>query len=448
MSESLLSCWEKTVLTAPEATALIDVAAGRKVTRAELEAGADLWRDVHGSTLRGRTVVLAEPNGVEWFRVFLGLLKCEAMIVPLDPGEPRAAQQVTASAIGAEWIWAGGALEAIALRRSGKRDGGRIIKLTSGSTGTPRALRFTDAQMIADGRQVCSGMDIRPGDVNFGLIPFGHSYGLGNLVLPLLTQGTAVVCGSVALPHAMAEAMAQWRPTVFPAVPALLRALAVSDIPPVHLESLRTIISAGAPLMPDVATAFHARFGRKIHSFYGSTETGGITYDRSGEAALMGRSVGTPLPGVRLMFGRGQRFDVVSAAVFTMGNRRRSEDGLGVHRPADLGELTANGELVLKGRAGRFVKIAGRRLNLAEVERVLRQIPGVRDALVVAHSARVDALEAAVATQHSADFLRAALRERIAAWKIPKRIVTMPAFPLTARGKTDTRAVRAMLGSS
>ena len=445
MSETLLSRWEKTARAAPEATAMVDVAAGRKVTRGELQAGANRWRDVHGSALGGRTVVLAAPNGVEWFRVFIGLLKSEAVIAPLDPGEPRPAQQATAAAIGAEWVWAGGALETVSPNRRRKRDGCRIIKLTSGSTGAPRALGFTDAQMIADGRQVCAGMDIRPDDVNFGLIPFGHSYGLGNLVLPLLTQGTAVVCGSVALPHAMAEAIAQWRPTVFPAVPALLRALAVSDIPPAQLESLRTIVSAGAPLAPEVATAFHARFGRKIHSFYGSTETGGITYDRSGEAALTGRSVGSPLPGVRLEFGRGQRFDVVSAAVFTLGNRRRSEDGLGVHRPADLGALTSEGELELTGRAGRFVKIAGRRLNLAEVERVVRQIPGVRDALVVAHSVRADALEAAVATEHSADFVRGALRERIAAWKIPKRIVTLSAFPLTPRGKTDTRALRAML---
>jgi long-chain acyl-CoA synthetase len=448
MSETLLSCWEKTARVAPEAMAMIDVAADRKVTRAELETGANLWREIHGAPLRGRTVVLAEPNGVEWFRVFIGLLKSGAVIVPLDPGEPRPAQQATAATIGAEWLWSGGALEAVSAKRRGKRAGCRLIKLTSGSTGAPRGLGFTDAQMIADGRQVCAGMDIRPEDVNFGLIPFGHSYGLGNLVLPLLTQGTAIVCGAVALPHVMAETIAQWRPTVFPAVPALLRALAMSDIPTAQLESLRTIISAGAPLLPDVAVAFHARFGRKIHSFYGSTETGGITFDRSGDAALTGRSVGAPLPGVRLEFGRGQRFDVVSAAVFTLGNRRRSEDGLGVHRPADIGELTTAGELVLKGRAGRFVKIAGRRLNLAEVERVVRQIPGVRDALVVAHSVRADALEAVVATEHSADHLRAALRERIAAWKIPKRMVTLPAFPLTPRGKTDTRALRALLANS
>jgi acyl-coenzyme A synthetase/AMP-(fatty) acid ligase len=326
------------------------------------------------------------------------------------------------------------------------RDERRLVKLTSGSTGTPRALAFSDAQMLADGRQICSGMNIGPEDVNFGLIPFGHSYGLGNLVMPLFAQGTAIVCGAAAFPHAIAAAMARWRPTVFPAVPALLRALAVSDVLPSQLASLRTVISAGAPLTPEIAAAFQARFNCAIHSFYGSSETGGITYDRTGAAARTGRSVGTPLPGVRLVFGPAGRFTVESAAVFTLGNRRRrTAAGLGVHCPADIGALTAEGELALLGRAGRFVKIAGRRLNLAEIEHALKRLPGVRDALVMAHPDRADALAAAVATEQRADTIRVALREKLATWKIPKKIVTLPAFPLTARGKTDTGQVRELI---
>jgi acyl-coenzyme A synthetase/AMP-(fatty) acid ligase len=326
------------------------------------------------------------------------------------------------------------------------RDGRRIVKLTSGSTGAPRALAFTDAQMLADGAQVCRGMDIRPDDMNFGLIPFGHSYGLGNLVLPLLAQGTAIVAGVTPFPHAMAEAISRWQPTIFPAVPALLRALVNSEVPPAQLASLRVVISAGAPLAPEVAVAFAVKFARKIHNFYGSTETGGITYDQSGDAALTGRSVGTPLPGVRLVFGRGGRFSVESAAVYTLGNRRRNASGFGVHRPADIGAMTPEGELALIGRAGRFVKIAGRRLNLAEIEQALRRLPGVRDALVVAHAERADALAAVVATEQPADVIRQALRERIAPWKIPKKLVTLPTFPLTARGKTDTAELRRLVG--
>ena len=134
-------------------------------------------------------------------------------------------------------------------------------------------------------------MGIEATDVNLGLIPFGHSYGLGNLVLPLLLQGTAIVCGVAALPHAIAETIARWRPTVFPAVPAILRALASAEIPAEQLASVRTVISAGAPLAAEVARRFMHGSAR-IHSFYGSSETGGIAFDRTGEASLTGRSVG------------------------------------------------------------------------------------------------------------------------------------------------------------
>ncbi|MGH7944089.1 MAG: AMP-binding protein, partial [Opitutaceae bacterium] len=227
---------------------------------------------------------------------------------------------------------------------------------------------------------------------------------------------------------------------------ALVRALALSDVEPARLASLRTVISAGAPLAPEIAEAFQAKFGRKVHSFYGSSETGGITYDRTGDAAQSGRSVGAPLPGVRLTIERGGRFLVESAAVFTLGNRRRTTAELGLHRPADTGRLTPDGELVLLGRAGRFVKLAGRRVSLAEIEQALKSLPGVRDAFVSAHAERADALAAAVNSDQPAEVIRAALRERLAAWKIPKKIVTLPSFPLTVRGKTDAAQLRKLLG--
>ncbi|HYP17464.1 MAG TPA: hypothetical protein VEQ65_09660, partial [Opitutus sp.] len=195
------------------------------------------------------------------------------------------------------------------------------------------------------------------------------------------------------------------------------------------------------------AQAFHARFGKKIHSFYGSTETGGITYDRSGQASLSARSVGRPLEGVQIAFERRGRFRVTSAAVHTLGNRQRV-GRLGSYRPLDLAELTPDGELVLVARAGRVVKIAGRRVNLAEVEHALRQIPGVRDAFATTHPERSDALAAAVVSERPSVELRAALAGLLAAWKIPRKLVSLAEFPINARGKTDARRLQEILGQN
>lgn len=436
----MLEAWSATAQLAPAAIALVDIATGRRFTRADVEDAAEAWAQPHREQLTGQIVAIAEPNGVDWLRACIGTLKCGGVIAPLDPGEPLDAQRSTATQIGAAVLVRGGEIVELSSVRRPKRSKGRLIKLTSGSTGAPRALLFTDAEMLADGRHICAGMEIRPDDLNVGVIPWGHSYGLGNLVMPLLLQGTGILFGSAPLPHAIAADIERWKPTVFPAVPALLRALAESSVPPEQLASLRTIISAGAPLSAEVARAFSERFQRRVHSFYGSSETGGISYDRSGESALLGRGVGQPLPGVQLEFGRGGRFVVASDAVFTCRNRRP-----GRHRMPDIARLDTSGELVLLGRAGRFVKIAGRRLNLAEVEQALKQVPGVHDALVASHAERADALAAAVATDRPGPEIRDALRDRLAPWKIPKKLLTLSAFPLTSRGKTDTQKIRTLL---
>jgi long-chain acyl-CoA synthetase len=451
MTPSLIEPWRRTVTSAPNAVALIDAATERRWTRAELANLGEAWRRENADAVRGQIVVFAEANGSEWWKIFLGLIAADATAVALDPGEPLEAQRAIAKSAGAAWLWRAGKLEPAAadttrsakpMKSMGRKKksssgaaNGCIIKLTSGSTGLPRVLRFTDAQMLADGKQICASMDIRPDDVNLGAIPFGHSYGLGNLVLPLLTQGTAIVSGAPVLPQGLAAATARWRPTIFPAVPALLRGLVEADIEAKQLESLRTVISAGAPLGPEIARAFHQKFGRKVHSFYGSSETGGITYDRTGDAALAGRSVGKPLDGVRVRFGLGKRFWVESPAVV----------GRGSFRPADRGELNELGELVLLGRAGRMLKIAGRRLDPAEVERALRELPGIEDALVDVHAERADSLVAAIVSRQPPMAWRERLRERLAAWKIPRRLVVLREFPLTARGKTDTRRLRERL---
>jgi acyl-coenzyme A synthetase/AMP-(fatty) acid ligase len=211
--------------------------------------------------------------------------------------------------------------------------------------------------------------------------------------------------------------------------------MAASDIAPDALSSLRVVISAGSPLDPEVAAAFAARFGVRVHGFYGASETGGIAYDRTGEATLAGRSVGTPMTGVRLRFGAGGRFVVTSPAVV----------GRGRFSPADKAELNSQGELVLLGRTGRMAKVGGRRVDLAEIERALKSVPGVRDAFAHMGPGHRAALTAAAATRLSASDIRRHLRTRLATWKIPDRIETLREFPATSRGKTDTRRLRQLL---
>jgi acyl-CoA synthetase (AMP-forming)/AMP-acid ligase II len=469
---TILQHWDGLVRAAPSATALIDAASQRVFSRAEIDALARAWpsrADVSEGELRGRRVGFALPNGADWLAVFLGILRSGGIALPIDASEPPAQQRALATGARGDFWWNGTALESLqAGEPANKSRRVRawpesvvvnplcLIKLTSGSTGRPRPLVFHDREMIADGVAICATMGISPEDLNLGIIPFGHSYGLGNLLMPLLVQGTAVLCISAPLPHAIAENCRRWSPTVFPAVPALLRLLTLAEVSPESFASLRTVISAGSPLSPEIARSFFEKYGRRVHGFYGSSETGGITYDRTGEATLEGRSVGAPLEGVRLHFQRGKRFLVESGAVFTIGNRRvhagarrremdTSEAPFGRHRPADRGELSGLGELRLLGRAGRMMKIAGRRIDLTELETTVRKLPGVRDAFFTAHPHRPEELAAVVASDLDLEGVRAILRRELAPWKVPKKLIALPQFPLTGRGKTDTAALRGML---
>src|SRR5258708_2858357 len=442
MSHALLQAWEKTLRRFGGDRAVVQAMDGASATFHDLDVRASAWLEAHApepTQLKGRSVLFAAANGIAGLDTFRGLLKAGAIVVPLDAAEPPLAQRKLAVSLRAAFWWDGARLEALAGAKRYRDPEVCLIKLTSGTTGQPRALVFTAGQLLADGRQVTSTMGIGRRDLNYALIPLGHSYGLANLTVPLLAQGVPLICGTALLPHAIAADFARWKPTVFPGVPALWRGLAASDL---TLPGLRLGISAGAPLPAEVARDFEERFGQRLHSFYGSSETGGISYDRTGEGALIGE-VGRAMRGVKLTALSGARLQVSSAATLTHGNHRR--DGRhGAWIMPDRVAVSARGSVILLGRRGTTVKISGRRVNLAEVSDRLRRLPGVREAWAGVSAGTDPVLGAVVATERTVAELRAALLADTAAWKVPKKIIVGAALPITARGKTDSRALQAM----
>ncbi len=418
----------------PGKVVVIDAASGASWTAEELSAeAARVALGQLGDFRPGERIAFRLPNGAAWLAFFLALQRGRLEAIPLDASLPEEGCRDTARRFGARGLFIDGVMHALGRRRVRDRDVA-CIKVTSGSGALPKAIACRGSHLLADGRQVISTMKIGPRDINLGVIPLGHSYGLGNLVMPLILQGTAVVCASEYMPRQILEWIARYRVTVFPAVPALFRVLAALPVGEGTLAPLRTAISAGAVLASGVAQAFHARFGRKIHNFYGSSETGGICYDRTGAASLSGRSVGRPMDGVKVTV-KARRVTVASAAVATATGRWR----LG-----DFGEWNARGELVLLGRAGQGANIGGKKVHPLEVERALRALPGVTDASVwlAQHDGR-DWLAAAVETAHEQAQIEKALVERLPGWKLPKLYVVLREFPRTGRGKLDVAALKA-----
>jgi long-chain acyl-CoA synthetase len=336
--------------------------------------------------------------------------------------------------------------------------GAAVMKLTSGSTAAPKATITTEAQLIADARQIMDGMRIGPDDTQICAIPLSHSYGMSVILMPLLLQGTPIVMRDSFAPAQLPSDARACGARVFPGVPFMFQHFLAHQPADGWPRHTRKLISAGARLPAETSRDFHAAFGVKIHSFYGTTETGGIAYDDS-EAMDDLDTIGPPLPGVTIACvpqegtpdGTGRIF-VRSAAVSSgYAGERHELFRDGGYLTGDYGALDERGRLRIAGRVSSFVNVAGKKVEPEEVERVLRQMPGVRDACVsgAADAQRGEQVVACIvaATGVTAFAVRQFCSGRLAPHKIPRTILLVEAIPTTPRGKVDRQALDALVAA-
>ena len=426
--------------------------AGRSVTASEIWDAHTVWanRLARIGVGAGRLVVSAAGNTPALAAQVLACRALDAAVMALDGDVTAAEIDALALRFGAAAVVTGDAVRA----RSGPvrcHAGAAMLKITSGSTGSPKATRTTEDQLIADCLHIMEAMDIRPHDTQIAAIPVSHSYGLGNLLLPMLMQGTAYVLRESFVPQLLPADACRFGARVFPGVPFMFEYFVNNPPPDGWPPTLQRLISAGAPLAPATVRAFHDRFGVKIHSFYGSSETGGIAFDGDDEIDGSG-AVGRPLPGVTITI-RDSRVHVRSDAVSSGYVDDPGEEFVnGGFVTGDCGEWDARGRLLLRGRVSSFVNVAGRKVQPDEVEAVLRTMPGVADARVVAapDARRGEQIVACIVADADAASIstldvRRFCAERLAAYKVPRAIVFVEHIPLTARGKTDRDALDAVV---
>ena len=327
-----------------------------------------------------------------------------------------------------------------------------VIKLTSGSTGAPRGIAAPAEALLADDAALTRTMGLSAADRLLTTIPLSHSYGLASLALPALVRGTVLVIPEAASVYDPFVTAARTGATFFPTVPAYLDALARLSDPPPRPESLRLVITAGAPLSAVTSARFREAFGLPVHVFYGSSECGGICYDREGGAAERG-TVGPPVEGVRVTLEpmdeaptSGGRVVVESPAV-AAGYLPEPDERLrdGRFRAGDLAAWQG-GEIALRGRVDDLVNIKGKKVNPREVEAILADLPGVDEAVVlgVPVEGRGEILRAVVACRAgnlTASEVVAWCRGHLSAHKVPRSVILLEALPRNARGKLDRAAL-------
>lgn len=315
-----------------------------------------------------------------------------------------------------------------------------LVKVTSGSTGDPVGICLSAPALDAGIGQIAAGMEITGRDRVLMAIPLSHSYGFDNGLLSLVRLGTPLVLEPGYYPSTLLSALAEGEATVFPAVPPMVRALAESDWPQ-HLP-LSRVISAGGPLPPEFACRFRQRSGRFVHQFYGSTETGGISFERHPEEADAPGTVGHPLPGVEVGLDPEGTVTVDSPANFLAYLGQPSRDCRRV-RLGDRAEWTAEGRLRLTGRTADLLNVGGRRVSAAAIEATLRELPGVLEAAVVGVSdpLRGDRVVAfLVGAPVTLD------GQRLPPGLAPRDLRYIEALPFTSRGKLDRASLKRLAG--
>jgi long-chain acyl-CoA synthetase len=452
--DALLARWGETVARRADEAAIFHTSGRVLRTFGDVEAEAVQFERERLRTFgRGSVIGVQLGNDAAWPAVLLACLRLGVVVVPM---ERTMAEQEREAALelchtDALITSAGGDIT-IAPRSAEKIDwSGRppvLLKLTSGTTAAPRAIRFGSEQLAADCEQICDTMGITDADLNFGVIPVSHSYGFSNLITPLLVRGVPLVMSSDRMPRAVLDDLARTEATVFPGMPVFYQAFCdMGDVP--QLPKLRLCISAGAPLPLIVAQKFRERFGLAIHSFYGSSECGGICYDRDALLEEQG-FVGSAMRGVEIELlepdAATSRIRVHSAAAADGYFPEPDPEKLGADTfaPDDLLTRTGAGFRIV-GRASDIINVAGKKVNPIEIEAALLAFDGVRAAAAFGlrserRNEEVAACIVADAGVREPDLLDYC-RRRLSGWQVPKRLFFLDEMPVNERGKLSRRAL-------
>ena len=261
-----------------------------------------------------------------------------------------------------------------------------VLKLTSGSIGAAHARRCTpESALVSDGRTLAAAMDIRPDDVQIAAIPLSHSYGIGNLVMPLLLQGTAICLRDAFVPQRIPDDARQFDARHLPGAPFMFDHLATHPPPSGWPPSLTRLVSAGAPLEPRRRRAFSRGVWRENSFVLRHQRNRRHCLRRRRRASDRRGSSGARCPASRSRCATqttqgGGRVHVRSAAVSSgyAGGDDAEAFVDGGFLTTDLAAFDADHGLTLRGRVSSFVNVAGRKVQPEEVERALREFPGSR----------------------------------------------------------------------
>ena len=331
------------------------------------------------------------------------------------------------------------------------------LPYTSGTTGFPKGVMLTHANLTANQQQFFAAVPVRRDDVFLNVLPYFHIYALNLLMTGAISLGATQVIMPRFDMVEYCTLVERRRATVCFIVPPIVLGLAMSPEVEKHdFSSVRFFFCGAAPLAPDPAKRMVQRIGKPIIQGYGLTETSPVTHANPIEAAVL-ESIGRPVPGtedkiVDLETGtktlpNGEVGEIcVRGPQVMKGYWNKPVDTADVIRDGwfhtgDVGRRDDKGYVFIVDRKKEFIKYKGFGVGPAEVEAVLCEHPAVADAGVIGKPDE-EAGEIPKAfvqlrpnTQATAEELIAFVKERIADYKRVREVEFIEKVPRTASGK-------------
>jgi malonyl-CoA/methylmalonyl-CoA synthetase len=336
-----------------------------------------------------------------------------------------------------------------------------LLLYTSGTTGRPKGAMLTHGNIASNVKSLCDLWRFTSDDVLVHVLPLSHVHGLVVALGCALASGCTLRLLDRFDPMQVIHEFATG--TVFMGVPThYARLLAEPSLDRASCASMRLFVSGSAPLTPQAFGEFQARTGHRILERYGMTETVMIVSNPYDGERVPG-SVGYALPGVdlRVVDAEGAPLAREETGVLEVrgpnvcrGYWQAPDETAAAFRDdgyfitGDIARIDPDGRVWLEGRASDLMITGGYNVYPREIEDALLAMEGVSDAAVfgVPHPLWGEAVVAAICVRELARdeaAVVAALRTRLASYKLPKRVVLMDALPRNAMGKVQKHALRA-----
>jgi len=337
---------------------------------------------------------------------------------------------------------------------------GRIIILTSGTTGAPKGARRSHPRSVTIAAALLSRIPLRAREVTHIAAPLFHTWGLGTFSLGVSLSSTLVLRRRFE-PLGAVAALAEHRATAFVAVPVMVQRileLPPEAVAPYDLSRLRVVVLSGSALAPALAARWMDRFGDNLHNMYGSTEVAWATVATPEDLRAAPGTAGKPPMGtvVRLFDEVGRPVAPGATGRIFVGNELAMEGYTGgtstqsiggLLATGDLGHFDANGRLFIDGRDDDMIVSGGENVFPGEVEDLLCGHPGLSDVAVVGVSDERfgERLKAYVVRRPGAQVdeeeLKAFVRHNLADYKVPREVEFRDELPRTATGKVLKRSL-------